>query len=705
MTIDDDVATQARTPVGGLDLSGYVVTDAYFGAPYVDRDEWHDSSYPHRRVHGGFAGTDTRFTFYFPPAEDYRGRALAPLEGAHGGHEDAFGGPMGDLLGGVALSARLGAYMVESNQGHIGDDVDPRAGDDVTVYGFRATNESARFSKYIAEQVYGSAPSHAYVWGGSGGARRSPGCLEWGPDVWDGALPFMGGGNIVEHGMTTRVKGAQVMSFASMFNVQRVLKHKIAGVVDAMAAGGNGNPYEGLDTHQREELAALYRLGFPRGDEFMIGQPMGQIWLWSSMADTLLEQDPDYFEAFWTRPGYVGHDAPQLVRDDLIDVEATVTRVLTPRDFLEHPDDFAGPEWAMLKTLVTLMAGAAVDLPVAVELSGVGGGYRLGAGVRVTNGAAAGRQLYAVNVVGDVFQCDGLAEANLLRFSGVQVGDTVRVDNRAFLAFCYYYRHHVMDDPQFAFLTVDGVPVHPQHAVPDQSPLMGVPYSGRYEGKLLWVHHTHDSSLWPPQGTVYEEAVRRAQGEAGLAERFRIRWTENAEHIAPFMLPSDPRRATGTWLIDYMPIIEQSLVDLMAWCEQGVVPAATTYRYEDGKIVLPSSAAERGGIQPVVVASANGAPRAEVAVGESVTLAVAAEVPEGAGTITRVEWDVDGSGAFPIELDVTGADRAVSLSTATTYDAPGTYFATARVTSHREGQRGTVPRSIPNIAQTRIVVR
>jgi hypothetical protein len=694
-----------RTPIGALDVTSYAPTDSYFGKPYLDRDEWRAEPHPHRHVHGGFEGTDTRFTFYFPSTDEYAGRLYAPIEGAHGGNEEAFGGPMGQLLGGVALTARLGGYMMESNQGHIGDDVEPRAGDDTTLYGFRATNESARLSKFVAEQVYGEAPKYAYVWGGSGGGRRSPGCLENGPDVWDGALPFMGGGNIVPPGEYGRVKGAQVMAFGAMFNVQRVLGEQIASVVDATAAGGGGNPYEGLSTHQREELANLYRLGYPRGDEFMIGQPMGQIWLWSSMADTLLAQDPEYFEAFWTKPGYVGHDAPQLVEPDVIDVDATVTRLLSARDFLEHPEEFEDPKWDMMRATVTLMAGMlGMDFPIAVELSGVGSGYRLGAGLRITSGAATGRQLYTLKAVDDVFQCDGLAEANILRFTGVEVGDTVHVDNRPFLAFCYYYRHHLMEDQPFDFLKVDGAPVYPQHDAPDQSPLMGVPYTGQYEGKLLWVHHTHDASLWPPQGIIYEEAVRRSQGQRGLEEKFCLRWSENAEHVPPFILPSDPKRATNTWLIDYMPIIEQSLVDLQTWVEQGIRPVHTNYRYVDGKVILPSTAVERQGIQSVVRATVNGDVSTRVAVGATVTLTVQAEVPPGAGTITAVEWDLDGSGAFEVDLDVTGEDSAVELSTDTSFDEAGTYFVTARVTSHREGEVDAAARGIPNVAQTRVIV-
>src|SRR3546814_17313849 len=85
-----------------------------------------------------------------------------------------------------------------------------------------------------------------------------------------------------------------------------------------MQPGGRGQPFEGLTSHEREELAAHYRLGYPRGDEFMIAKPMGQIWLWSSIAEMLIEEDGDYFRNFWTQPGYVGFAEPLHVEQDTI---------------------------------------------------------------------------------------------------------------------------------------------------------------------------------------------------------------------------------------------------------------------------------------------------------------------------------------------------------------------------------------------------
>ncbi|MEA3301161.1 MAG: hypothetical protein U9R22_13140 [Pseudomonadota bacterium] len=696
--------TDTQTPLPALDTGGYQVHDPYFGAPWIDRDEWRDSPIPHRHVHGGFANTDTRFTFYFPPAEQWQGRLFHPIEGGHAGHEDFFGGYAGQISGVMQMVTGLGGYMVESNSGHIGDDVDPRAGDDPTLYGHRASIESARFSKHLAAQIYGAEPHHGYVWGGSGGGRRSPLCLEYGPGVYHGALPYMGGGNIDRHGTKARVRSDQPIGFGAMFNVQRLLGDRLAGVIDAMQPGG-GNPYEGLDDHQREELAALYRLGFPRGDEFMISQPMGQMWLWTSIADMLQEEDADYFEAFWTRPGYVGHDHPEHVSRHLINATGTVSRIVTAREFRDSPD-FAGPEFASAKPFVILLASLMghLDLPIGIEVKGIPEGYRLGSGVRVLDGDAAGRQLYTLNHGGDFFFCEGHGEANLKRFTGVKVGDRVRIDNRAFLAFCYYYRHHISDDSLYDFLRVDGQPIHPQHGVPLQSPLMGVPYSGQYEGKLMWVHHTHDASLWPPQGLFYKQAVEQAQGPEAAARNFCLRWTENAEHIPPAMAPQQPGRNANTWLVNYHQTIEQCLYDLVDWVEKGIAPSPTRFTFADGKVTLPDDAAERGGIQPVVKVTANGAVRVDIKAGDEVTLAVDAEVPPGAGSIIRVEWDFDGLGTYPEKHRPGDKPARVQLTTRQRYHKPGLYFATARVTSHRDGDLDASNRLVENVASARVVV-
>lgn len=690
-----------------LETESYVVTDSFFGTPYIEVDEERVTPYPHRFVEGGFGDTTTRFAFYFPPKDEYQGRMFQPLEGGNGGHVVTFGGGyLGEMFKTIESTARLGGYLVESNQGHIGDEFDPKAGDDPTLYGHRATAEVARFSKHVAAQIYGGPPHHSYVYGGSGGGRRSPLCIENAPGVWDGCLPSASGGEIGPPGNTQRIRTSSTMGFGTLFNVQRLLGYQaILELADRMAPGGNGDPFEGLTTHQREELALLYRQGFPRGNEFMISQPMGQIWLWASLADALYADDPSYFEDFWTESGYVGHDLPSAVLGDVIDQRCTVVRTLSARDLNELPE-FAGPEHHTMRVLSAIMGtGAdAYDFPFAIEVEGLEGGYRLGTGVRVLTGSAAGRQLYATGATGNVFACDGTGDANVLRFTGVFAGDEVHIDNRRFLAYCYYARHHLLDEPQFDSLQVDGVAVFPQHVVPEWSPFMGVCYSGQYQGKVMWVHSTHDSSVWPAWGTAYHRAVLQAQGPEGVAANFRIRWNEYAEHATHEMVPPEPRRSSATRFISGASG-EQNLQDLVDWVERGIEPLATEYSFEDGRITLPPTVAERGGIQPIARVSANGGTRADVRAGEPVELQVQAEVHPQAGTIISVRWDFDGSGTYPFaHQEVDGSSSSLTLTTAHAYESPGTYFVTARVESHRDGDLTATERRIETLGQARVVV-
>jgi hypothetical protein len=47
--------------------------DVFFKDPYIDIDERRETPVHHRYLHGGFGGTDTRFSVYLPPADQYQG--------------------------------------------------------------------------------------------------------------------------------------------------------------------------------------------------------------------------------------------------------------------------------------------------------------------------------------------------------------------------------------------------------------------------------------------------------------------------------------------------------------------------------------------------------------------------------------------------------------------------------------------------------
>ena len=268
----------------------------------MDIYEWRDAPISHRYVHGGFGGTDTRFSFYFPPDERYGGRFLHHIEGGNGGHETTATGPLGSL-GGIAFAASCGAYLVESNQGHFSDDLSILR-TEPTIHAYRASVHSARYSKHLAGKIYGGPPGHGYVFGGSGGSPRTLLCLERAPDVFDGAVPF-----IMGH------RTSWSLGFSLQAQAMRLLGSDIISVIDAMEPGGSGNPFEGLTGEHREILVALYRAGLPRHAEASL-LTSGYLGTFASHISALFEFDPEYFEDFWSVPGYAGADGE--LADDVI---------------------------------------------------------------------------------------------------------------------------------------------------------------------------------------------------------------------------------------------------------------------------------------------------------------------------------------------------------------------------------------------------
>ncbi len=88
--------------------------------------------------------------------------------------------------------------------------------------------------------------------------------------------------------------------------------------------------------------------------------------------------------------------------------------------------------------------------------------------------------------------------------------------------------------------------------------------------------------------------------------------------------------------------------------------------------------------------------------GETVILVGTAQQPPGTGTIVAAEWDFAGRGAYePRAVD--GTAEHVTVEATHVYTGPGTYFASFRVGSHRDGVDGKPPFARNN-ARVRIVV-
>jgi hypothetical protein len=172
------------------------------------------------------------------------------------------------------------------------------------------------------------------------------------------------------------------------------------------------------------------------------------------------------------------------------------------------------------------------------------------------------------------------------------------------------------------------------------------------------------------------------------------------------MLPNNGEAPVpSTRLIDYGGSFEAGVDFMIGWIERGENPPdPTNYRLDafDNRVSLASTASERRGLQPVATATANGSSRAEVAVGDEVSLELSAEAPPGVGAIVEWAWDFDGTGTWPEHH----AEVSPSIQHRTThrYSEPGTYFVSARVISQAQGNPDDPYARIENFGRCRVVV-
>ena len=164
--------------------------------------------------------------------------------------------------------------------------------------------------------MYGEHRPYGYVYGGSGGGFKTISCVESTNDVWDGAVPFILG---------------SPMSLPNVFSVQahamRILWDRFPQINDALAPGGSGDMYAGLTAEEREALAEVTRMGFPPRAWFNYQRiAHGYTGVWSVLGDNMLKYDPQYFEDFWTVPGYLGANPSDSLVQARVQHKTTVVR-------------------------------------------------------------------------------------------------------------------------------------------------------------------------------------------------------------------------------------------------------------------------------------------------------------------------------------------------------------------------------------------
>jgi hypothetical protein len=662
------------------------ILNGAFTDPFTDVDEWREAPAPHRYVHGGFTGTETRFSIYFPPAARYRGRFfqhITPVPGSEHLAQTATG--QEDKIG-FAFSS--GGYFLETNGG--GASGAPGSAVDPTIAGYRANAASAAYSRVIARRVYGEHRPYGYAYGGSGGAYRTIGGAENTVGVWDGVVPYVIGSPMAIPNV-----------FCVRMHAQRVLRDKLDQIVDAVEPGGSGDPFAGLDPEERAALEEVTRMGFPPRSWF--GHRTMGMHAFGRLYPGIVMADPGYFEEFWTTPGYLGADPAASVHRDRVRLSCEVTGTVTRGD-----GEDLGPYCEQSAT--TPRSGvdeafkgspAGQQTIVAIRLASAPGMDVQGADLIVRSGAAAGARMSLKGTWKDLAVIDfpdlGRPLGNL------SPGDTVEIDNSNFLAAQTYHRHQVPSRDYAVwdqFRDADGTPTYPQRSL-----LLGPLFSaaaaghtptGEFAGKMIVVECLLDREAFPWQADWYRSRVAEHLGD-GIDDRFRLWYADNALH-GDREAQEDPTRT-----VSYVGVLHKALRDLSEWVEQGTPPApSTSYAVHDGQVTVPASAASRRGVQPVVSLTANGGPRADVPQGAQVTLTAVAEAPPGGGKIVRIQWDLDGDGTFETDDTIEPATR-VTVTQHCAYDSSGTRFVTVRVSAQPDGDPSTPFARMDNLARARIV--
>ena len=681
--------------------------DSAFTEPYVDVDEWRDQPVRHHYIHGGFKSNGTRFSFYFPAKEDYDGRFFQYITPMPDNEFIVQNLPMNEYNS-IAFSIENGAYFIETNEGGAIDFSNPMAGDP-TIGAFRANAASAMFSRLVAKELYACDRPYGYCFGGSGGAYRTAGSIESTQGVWDGAVPYVMGSPYAIPNV-----------FAVRMHAMRVLDKKLPQIIDAMEPGGSGAPYAGLNEEETQVLKEATAMGFPLKGWY--GYKEMGIHGFIVLYPTVVMMDQAYFnDDFWRKPGYYGHDHPESFVGYRIQQPTRIKRFVYTDEAVrigliapisEADRGSADKSW--------VAAGGSSDKPVAVELTDPLQIVQfLGGDLVVTSGEANGiaYQLSNINstmaAFGPTVSDDDLAK--------LKVGDEVRVDNSNFLAVQTIYRHQVPDGHLAGwqlFEDADGKPVYPQRPI-----LLGPVFTqgaagtlptGNIHGKVILCCSLMDREAFAWQGDWYRQQVARSLGP-WTDQNMRLWYTDNALHG-----DQEDQLDDKTHAVPYNGVLQQALLDLSQWVEKGIEPALSTdYRIENAQVIVPETANERRGIQPVVKATILGddkkglithdGKRIDVKRGASVEIKCVAEVPAGQGKVMLAQISYDGK-EYSEKIDLSNAiysadGSRVEFTICHQFKERGTYFPTVRVASQRKVDPSSPFARIYNLDRVRVVVK
>ncbi len=681
--------------------------DEEFRGGYIDIDEMRirklddGTEIPFRYMHGGFEGTPVRFSFCFPEKARYEGRFYQYLSPFPGPEEELASLPVVGIDDKIAFCITNGAYYVESNMGS--GAVFTNHEDNTMSY--RSSAAAAEFSRVKAQEVYGyEHRPYGYVYGGSGGGYRTIACIE-NTNAFDGAAPYViGSPYAIPNCQTTRAYA------------ERVLRNKIGQIIDAVDAGGSGDPYACLDGEEAAALREVTAFGYPLKSWFASADLNdGAL---PVLAPGIKQMDPAYFEDYWTVPGYMGAEPDSNAARERICMHTKVKLKYVPgkkAELLSGKPEAIDTRNGVNDAWKKMISSSGEDTEPWLELETAPQPakgrdlYLKGLVITVKSGKAAGKKVQIGRIEDNrIYLTEGFGMDNItVVLEGIEIGDEVHLDNSDYIAIQTYHRHQVPSRDYKAwdqFRDADGNPLYPQQKFL-AGPVFcgngpGCEQNGRINGKIIIVAALLDEQAYPWQADWYRRKVESVH-EGDVEDYCRLYYCDNALHD-DITASADELHATT-----YIAALKQSLLDLAAWVEKGIAPLpSSNYTVNGGHVAVPDSAVMRRGLQAVPVLTANGSKCARIRAGEEVAFAVEAEVPDGAGALTFVEWSFEGEQDFPVkgEWKLRDGGQRGTAKAAHVYEKSGTYFAVVRIKSERNGNKNVPFTQIRNIDRVRVVV-
>lgn len=651
----------------------------------------------YHHIHGYFDGTGVKFLFCFPQKEKYEGHFIQHLSPFPGPDEELASLNKHDESDFISFALTHGSGFVESNMGSTAIFGQTQ---DSTIF-YKSSAAVAEYARQTAKKLYGEHRVYAYCFGGSGGGYKTMSCLE-NTNAFDGGVPFVIGSPVsLPNCLTVWSNGA------------RHLRHCWEKIVDANEPGGR-DMYEGLNEEEKAALRELVSMGVP--PKTICGFENVDDGALPVLAPTVHMIDPAYFEDFWTKPGYLGTAKNSSAVRDRIQLWTTVKSVGMPdiavmagevqadRKELDGRNGTDDAWQKMLNSLNTCYIEVN-EVPTGEDI------YMHGIEIFFESGAAKGKKLSLNSIEGNKLvpgMSVGDNSAQILAV--VQPGDKIRIDNSDYLAIQTYHRHQVPEDKSFhafdQYRDENGKPIYPQRPEVISYGFTkggcGSVQDGDIQGKVIIMNNLMDGDF-PWQADWYKGLIERVKGTEFARENVRLWYNDNAPHGDVAEMEDNLR------FIPYVGMLAQALLDIIAWVEKGIEPAATSgYTMIDNQVVLDENCVARSGVQPMVSLFANGKESVKVSAGEPVEFTAVIKMCQGAGELELAEFSFEGEQDFLYTAERVKCWKEEEISCAEVkvvhvFTKQGTYFPTVRVVSNR--RKNDCYTKLKNLCRARVAVK